>query len=302
MRSLLLFALLLTATLGCRADDTAAPAAAPQETTLAAGAPGDSLDPKTAKTFNEIMRYAQQERLSERPLGEIMQAVGLRLRKTPYVAGMLDEPSSETLICRLDGFDCVTFVETTLALARGIKAQDYSVASFKNHIQDQRYRGGRLDGYCSRLHYFSEWIMDNEERGNVRNISEEVGGERLAKKIDFMTANREKYPRFAKDEATFECVREMEARLEGFDFYYLPQNSIRSAYDELQAGDIVATATSVGGLDVTHSGLVYDDGEGGKGFLHASPTGGVKVSPDLQDYIKSNKSQIGIVVVRPIAE
>ena len=70
-------------------------------------------------------------------------------------------------------------------------------------------------------------------------------------------------------------------------------------YDRLQAGDIVATATHIDGLDVTHTGLVYDNGDGTRGLLHASTSGGVKVSPDLQSYVQGVDSQIGIIVARP---
>jgi hypothetical protein len=72
-----------------------------------------------------------------------------------------------------------------------------------------------------------------------------------------------------------------------------------AVYDRLNAGDIIALVTNIEGLDVTHTGLVYDDGNGGKGLLHASTSGGVIVSPDLQRYVTNNRRQIGILVARP---
>ena len=91
----------------------------------------------------------------------------------------------------------------------------------------------------------------------------------------------------------------MEATLDGLSLLYIPQDRIREAYDQLQAGDIIATATSVAGLDVSHTGLVHRDGDD-VGFLHASTSGGVMVSPDLQDYVENIDIQIGIVVARPL--
>ena len=71
-------------------------------------------------------------------------------------------------------------------------------------------------------------------------------------------------------------------------------------YDHLRPGDIIATATHIKGLDVTHSGLAYANDNGSIGFLHASSSsGGVKVSPDLQRYVENISIQIGIVVARP---
>ena len=285
---------------GCQAEAPAPDAETPAVRPVALQTDVPDPDSTTERLFKDLMDYARAERLHERPLGEIMQAVGMRFLQTPYVAGMLDEPEKETLIVDLTGFDCVLFVEAALALARGIAVEDYSYETFAGHILDQRYRDGVLNGYCSRLHYFSDWIANNEARGTVRNITRELGGERLDKELTFMSKNRDKYPRFAEDDSLFQGIREMEARLANLEIFYIPQDRIAGVYDQLQAGDIIATATHLKGLDVTHSGLVYDDGQGGIGFLHASTNGGVKVSPDLQDYVQNNKVQIGIVVARAV--
>lgn len=97
------------------------------------------------------MQEAVKEKLHSRPLGEMMQAIAVKFRGTPYRAGLLDRSSQETLVVSLQGFDCVLFVETVLAIARGVAVQDYSYHTFAGHIQNQRYRNGELSGYCSRL-------------------------------------------------------------------------------------------------------------------------------------------------------
>jgi cell wall-associated NlpC family hydrolase len=253
----------------------------------------------SSTAFEDVMTYARAERLHERPTGEIMQAVGLQFMGRPYVTGILDQSAEETLVCRLDGFDCVTFVETALAMARGISEQDYSYGQFQDHVRDQRYRGGEMGDYCSRLHYFTDWIADNERRGTVENITQDLGGVRLDKNINFMGTHRSSYARLVEDDSMYACIQEMEQALQDLELYYIPENRIRSVYDQLQAGDIIATATDIEGLDVTHTGLVHDNGDGTMGFLHASTSGGVKVSPDLQEYLEGNDSQIGIIVARP---
>lgn len=252
--------------------------------------------------FREVMAWAEAHALHERPLGAIMQAVGERFVGTPYVAGMLDVPAEETLVLRLDGFDCVLFIEAVLAMAQGIQAEDYTFDGYARRIEQLRYRDGRLDGYCSRLHYFSDWIADNEARGQVRNLTAALGGEVLDKKLDFMSTHRGSYPRFATNDSLFAGIQAVERDLAGLPLYHIPQDRIRAVYDRLQAGDIIATATSIEGLDVTHTGLVYAYPDGRKGLLHASSDGAVKVSPDLQGYIQNNRVQIGIVVARPVGE
>lgn len=292
--------------LGCEPEEMPAPpadeqaeVAVPVQSAALAEAPAP--DSTTMRRFREVMAFARAENLHERPIGEIMQAVGERFLAAPYVAGSLDKPDRETLIVDLTGFDCVLFIESALALARGIAVEDYSYDTFARHILDQRYRNGKMDGYCSRLHYFSEWIANNEARGTVENISQALGGQKLNTRLTFMSEHRDAYPRFATNDSLFQGIQDMEEALADLEIYYIPQDRIRSVYDQLQAGDIIATATDIGGLDVTHSGLVYANPDGSKGFLHASTSGGVKVSPDLQAYVQNNKRQIGIVVARPVA-
>ncbi len=255
---------------------------------------------ETRHQFDAVITYARDARLHERPLGEIVQAVGLQFAGLPYETGLLDRPAEETLVVNLSGFDCVLFVETALALARGIAVEDYSYETFTGNLLSQRYRDGALQGYCSRLHYFSAWIADNEARGIVKNVTRDLGGIRLDKRLRFMSKHRASYPRLAANDSLFAGIAAMETRLDSLTLYYVPQDRIRGVYAILRAGDIVATATSIEGLDVSHTGLVYAGPDGSRGFLHASTSGGVKVSPDLQAYIENNKIQIGIVVARPL--
>lgn len=257
-------------------------------------------DSVTLRLFQQTMSYARENELHELPIGHVMTRLGERFVRSPYAAGMLDEPDEEKLICRLDAFDCVTFVEATLAMSRAIKQGSYDYDTYAALIRDQRYRAGEMDGYCSRLHYFTDWIADNERRRTVDNITREIGGEPLEKQLSFMSENRESYPRFATNDSLYQCIIDAEADLREVELFYIPEDRIAEAYGKLQAGDIIATATHIGGLDVTHTGLVYDQENGRKGLLHASTSGGVKVSPDLQSYVQGVGVTIGIIVARPL--
>lgn len=263
---------------------------------------GDASAPvdTTEARFEQIMTFAQEQALHEQPIGAIMTMLGSEFLGAPYLEGTLDEHETEQLVVRFDGFDCVTFVETMLALARGVAVQDYSYETFAQHMEDQRYRDGQLEGYCSRLHYFSEWVADNDSRGTVRDITADLGGEPLDDTFSFMSANREAYPRFATDDSLWACVRDMEAQLQDATVHYVPQDRIHEIYDQLQTGDIIGITTDIDGLDIAHTGLAYKQ-DGQVGLLHASLSGHVKVSPDLQHYVQNNDRQIGILIARPIA-
>ena len=73
---------------------------------------------------------------------------------TPYKAGLLDKSAKETLVASLTQFDCLLFVETVLALVRGIAVEDYTYSTFTDNIVNQRYRQGKMDTYCDCLHYY----------------------------------------------------------------------------------------------------------------------------------------------------
>ena len=70
----------------------------------------------------------------------------------------------EKLIVNVSGFDCTTFVETVLALAKCAAAGKLSRSEFRKNLKLIRYRQGKIDGYSSRLHYFTDWLSDNEKK------------------------------------------------------------------------------------------------------------------------------------------
>ncbi|MDX1530498.1 MAG: DUF1460 domain-containing protein, partial [Rhodothermales bacterium] len=229
----------------------------------------------------------------------VVQEVAEQLVGEPYAEGLLDQGEEENLVADLTAFDCVTYVENVLSVAQTIKSEDYGYDTYARTLQDYRYRGGEMDGYCSRLHYFTDWIHNNAERGNVEDITRELGGVPFEKEIDFMGTHRDSYPRLASDE-TYQCILEVEEALRDRDLYYVPQDRIDAIEDQLRPGDIVATATDLDGLDVTHTGFVYKHADGRTGFIHASLSGEVKVSPDLSEYVQGVERQIGIIVARPL--
>ena len=299
--SLLLAAALVTTGCEPRSDAaTTAPSAATASLPDSVLSPPDAA---TARRFASVMEYGQERADTTKSVGRLIQALGTQFEGAPYREGTLDTVDTETLVVRLDGFDCVTFIESTVAMARGLAADDTTYAGFARRLAEQRYRDGWLRGYCSRLHYFTEWLADNEDRGLVERLGDDLGGRPLTDTLDFMSTHRSAYDRFATNDSLFACVQDMEAALhtrqERDPVRYVPQDSIRAVYDQLQAGDIVGMVTSIGGLDVSHSGLVYAHDDGGRGLLHASLSDGIVVSPDLQRYVQTIDNQIGIVVARP---
>ena len=251
--------------------------------------------------FRTKVEWADANRLSESPFGEIVGAIGRSFLDTPYVAHSLETSGAEELIVNLRAFDCVTFVESTLAIARCIRTAKTSFNDFRRELQRLRYRNSVLDGYASRLHYFSDWIQDNEKKGVVKNISGELGGETHRKVLNFMSTHRSSYPQL-HDEVVLKRIEHLETEISQRPLQIISRSVVAEAEPRMQTGDIVALATSMAGIDFSHTGLAVVSEERVR-YLHAPLSGGsVQLSPaSLGEYVRQGtKSLTGISVVRPL--
>jgi hypothetical protein len=253
--------------------------------------------------YQRLMQKIGDRKITTLPIDQILQTVSTELLGATYHEGLLDQAPTEKLFVSLTEFDCVLFVETVLAFSRNLRAPIPFYENFMENILQVRYADGKLDGYCSRLHYFSDWIRNNQVRNIVRDLTSELGGVPLNKTLNFMSSNWQKYPKLKNSEANYQCILTMEQKIElemrSQPLRYIPSRKIRSIYPLLKAGDIIAVTTDLKGLDATHTGFVYPTANG-IGFIHASPSGKVKVSPDLQRYVEGVDHAIGIMVARPV--
>jgi len=219
----------------------------------------------------------------------------------PYIADTLDATGEEKLVDRQDGFDCVTFVEHSLARARFVYDQLEGIQRpYTSYLEDIRYRNGLRAGYTSRLHYFSEWIIDNEKRGILENLTPQLKGVPERRTISFMTANAKFYPPLENPSRLVQMMA-VESQLNKTPRYSIPKARVREIMPELRPGDIIAITTDIKGLDVVHVGLAYREKDGQIHLLHAPEPGqAVQISRDpLDRYLQKHKRQVGIMVARP---
>lgn len=90
--------------------------------------------------------------------------------KKPYYLGALGEgfdgQYDQFPLYRVDAFDCLTFVETVLALAL---AND--LASFKNNMNAIRYQNGQVK-FIARNHFTDlDWNLNNQRLGILKDIT-----------------------------------------------------------------------------------------------------------------------------------
>jgi hypothetical protein len=263
--------------------------------------------PEDWELFQKKVEWAWEWGLDSLPLGETMVRIGASFIGTPYAPGTLELADPEEVVVNLQQLDCVTFVENVFALARFIRVADRQILEsgedarelYRGLLQEMRYRNGRLEGYASRLHYFSEWIADNESRGLVRELTAELGGEEDTEAVDFMSAHPEAY-RQLTNPLNLEAVVGVEVGLASVPRYRVPQEDIESVSSQIQNGDIIAATSTVEGLDVAHTGLAFWLG-GSLRLLHAPQAGyAVQVSRlPLAERVLRAGGQDGIQVARP---
>jgi len=243
------------------------------------------------------------------PIGRKAIRVGELAVGTPYEPFALEaylraggSPLHEPLTLKLTAFDCVTLVESCLAVARLAAHEGKpTLEQFGREIERIRYRDGKRRGYASRLHYFSEWITDGERRGLVRDPGAELGGTADARPLRFMTEHRQSYPAL-KDDGVFREVGAIERRLNQHPRRVIPTKLIPKVVDRIETGDVLAFATEIPGLDVTHAAFAYRDGGGILRVLHAPLSGGVVeiTRTTLPEYVAAIHRCTGILVARPL--
>ena len=277
---------------------------AAQDTTRPAG--GTARDWEIAR---EQVAWALDQGLDATPdFGATVAAIGERFVDTDYEPGTLELPGPERLVINLETLDCVTFVETVLALSRLVRAAPPEVlndaerfrAAYRRELTRIRYRGGSLDGYASRLHYFSEWIADAEAKGVATAVSQALGATADDSPIDFMSSHPDAYRQLA-DPTALARIAAVEARLSKVPRFYIPADQIEAKASLIRTGDVIAATSTVPGLDVAHTGIaVWRDGT--LRLLHAPLVGShVQLSQEtIAERIRRIGGQDGIMVARPL--
>ena len=219
---------------------------------------------------------------------------------TPYVAHTL-EADEDVLTINIHELDCLTFIETLYALTRATLNHRYSWRDYAAYIENVRFRGGEMGDYSSRIHYMSEWIIDNNVRGNLVEITPELPhADYMVKNIDYMTHHTASYCQLKNDSAMVEMIRRFELRNHRFPYLkrsWLNDKGVKAA---LRSGDFVSLVTKMEGLDVSHNGIIIVDDNGDPYLLDASMSGGKVMleSKHLFKYLERSKTNIGIRVYR----
>ncbi|MGB8412207.1 MAG: N-acetylmuramoyl-L-alanine amidase-like domain-containing protein [Candidatus Binatus sp.] len=180
--------------------------------------------------------------------------------------------TAEVFTASLDGFDCVTYIETILALARASNVDD-----FTEWLRKIRYEGGRIQ-WDRRNHYMTLWILNNVRAGIIRAVSTPaVPILRMERVLNVV-------PGLDPQPARVKCV---------------PKRAVPRLERYLQTGDLIFFVSTRKHLDVFHAGIIVRDGK--KALMrHASRSNGFVVEQELSEFLKANR-MAGVIVMRPQA-
>lgn len=249
--------------------------------------------------INKLLAEGQKSGLKD--ANELVCFYAHKLEGTPYVAHTL-EGDEEKLTINIDQLDCTTFVETLYALATTTLNGGTSWRDYAGHLENLRYRHGEMGDYSSRLHYISDWMIDNTSRGNIEDVTPKIEcASYKVKTINFMSTHRDSYPSL-KNDSIFEKIKNFELGYRSHRFPYIKKGDLNSkkVKDVVRRGDFVGLVTKTEGLDISHLGIIELDANGNPVLLDASSIGKKVMleKVDLKTQLLKNKNNEGVRIFR----
>ena len=271
----------------------------------AGGPPGQLQRFDGREVFTRIINKAAAENWKRLPIGELIGKIALELKGTPYVGFTLElSKDSEYCVVNLKGLDCVTFFEDSLCLARMIKRGKSSPEDLIAEVQTTRYRGGKMGDFTTRLHYTTDWFVDNEKKGVVKILTPELPGAMpFTQEVGIMSQHPENYRQLAAHPELLREVRLAEEKINARSLKYLPMDKLAAAEHLLQTGDIVGVTTTESGIDIAHTGLCIRDEQGVVHFMDASSGRSsmrVTLEPEISTCLDWSPKLTGVMIARPL--
>lgn len=225
----------------------------------------------------------------------------------PYVAHTLEKNDDERLVVNTRELDCTTLVETVSALVLCDSRGQRSFREYAAMLKSLRYRQGVMDGYASRLHYFSDWIADKAVMRFVKDVQGPVPPFTAVKTlmIDYMSKHRGSYKALRLHPELVADIARQEKALSGRSFRYIPKSGLADASvsQAVKDGDIIAIVSNKGGLDIAHLGFAVWRADGlhllNASMIHRKV---VEEPMTLGQYLQRHPSQLGIRIVRLITQ
>ena len=205
-------------------------------------------------------------------IGRRIEVLSRVLLGAPYKSNPLigSADTDEVFTAGLNGFDCVTYIETIMALALSEIADD-----FTEWLRKIRYEHGEIQ-WIRRNHYMTSWVRNNAREGIVRPVL--VPTISRINRVCMLSI----VPGITTRRVSIRCI---------------PKAAVPSLESRLQTGDLMLFVSTRRELDVFHAGIIVVDHN--KVLMrHASRSQGLVVEQELKEFLRTNRLA-GIIVVRP---
>lgn len=224
----------------------------------------------------------------------------------PYVAHTLEihAKGQERLVVNTRELDCTTFVENVIALTLCAKNNERHFNAFRKYLRQLRYRHGVINGYPSRLHYFTDWIEDNTKMGFVHEIQQEKSPFSAVQIINvgYMSNHPQSYEALKVHPEFIDKIAAQEKDLNGRRYRYIPKNMVKNTKlmrKIVHDGDVIAITCSKSGLDIAHLGFAVWRRDG-LHLLNASQLHHrvIEEPMTLDRYLMKHPKHTGIRIIR----
>ena len=188
--------------------------------------------PRKGQTLNyKITQQLLQATKSLATVGERLEFISAQFLGKPYTSHPLigSDTEPEVFTATYNGFDCVTYLETCLALAWA-----KTPAEVNEILREIRYRNGNI-AWEDRLHYTTDWSQYHIKRGAFTDITRGADTLSRTKEINWLKC-------FAPRTITYR---------------YFPKRKLGKVSKRLQDGDLIYFASTRKGLDTFHVGLLF---------------------------------------------
>lgn len=222
----------------------------------------------------------------------------------PYVAHTLEINDDERLVVNTRQLDCTTFVETVTALKICAQQGLRTFADYQNVLRQLRYRQGRMAGYTSRLHYFTDWIRDKADMQLVTDVQQPNPPFSAVQtvNVNYMSTHPTAYKALKANAALVPEIRAQEQSLTGMKVRYIPKRAVCNnalLRKVVKDGDILAITCNKKGLEIAHLGFAVWRNDGlhllNASMIHKKV---VEEPMTLYQYLQKHKTHTGIRVVR----
>ncbi|MBX2841571.1 MAG: DUF1460 domain-containing protein [Flammeovirgaceae bacterium] len=247
--------------------------------------------------LEKLAYFKSLKQFEELNINETAVKVGKSFLGIEYVAKTLEiNENGEDLVVNLHGLDCTTFLENVVVFSRLIKQDKLEFEDYVKALELLRYRNGKIDNYNSRLHYFSDWLYENEQKGLIEQKSKSIANQPFKNELHFMTNNRDKYVQLG-DEENYLNLKSTEKSFTKRNYFFIPKEHIEDYESEIKSGDLIAITTNIKGLDIVHVGIAIHQ-NGRLHLMHASSKQKKVVISEkpLSEYLAPTKYQTGIMV------